>query len=30
MTAALRRVVAETRLHPAQFVLPVFVVPGEG
>jgi porphobilinogen synthase len=30
MRAALRRVVAETRLHPAQFVLPVFVVPGEG
>jgi porphobilinogen synthase len=30
MTDALRRVVAETRIHPAQFVLPVFVVPGEG
>lgn len=30
MTEALRRTVAETRLHPAQFVLPVFVVPGEG
>jgi porphobilinogen synthase len=30
MTEALRRVVAETRIHPAQFVLPVFVVPGEG
>jgi porphobilinogen synthase len=30
MRSALRRVVAETRLHPAQFVLPVFVVPGEG
>ena len=30
MRAALRRAVAETRLHPAQFVLPVFVVPGEG
>lgn len=30
MTAALRRVVAETRLDPAQFVLPVFVVSGEG
>ena len=30
MRGALRRVVAETRLHPAQFVLPVFVVPGEG
>lgn len=28
--AALRRTVAETRLNPAQFVLPVFVVPGEG
>ncbi|MGH8875308.1 MAG: porphobilinogen synthase [Acidimicrobiia bacterium] len=27
---AVRRAVAETRLHPAQFVLPVFVVPGEG
>ena len=30
MTEALRRAVAETRLHPAQFVLPVFVVSGEG
>lgn len=30
MSAAIRRVVAETRLHPAQFVLPVFVVPGQG
>jgi porphobilinogen synthase len=30
MSAAIRRVVAETRLHPARFVLPVFVVPGEG
>ncbi|HUP18076.1 MAG TPA: porphobilinogen synthase [Acidimicrobiia bacterium] len=30
MRSALRRVVAETRLHPAQFVLPVFVVHGEG
>ena len=30
MTTALRRAVSETRLHPAQFVLPVFVVPGEG
>jgi porphobilinogen synthase len=30
MRGALRRVVAETRLHPGQFVLPVFVVPGEG
>ena len=30
MRGALRRVVAETRLHPAQLVLPVFVVAGEG
>ncbi|HEY3428860.1 MAG TPA: porphobilinogen synthase, partial [Acidimicrobiia bacterium] len=30
MRAAIRRAVAETRLHPAQFVLPVFVVAGEG
>jgi len=30
MRGALRRTVAETRLNPAQFVLPVFVVPGEG
>ena len=30
MRSALRRVVAETRLHPAQFVLPVFVVHGDG
>ena len=30
MRGALRRAVAETRLHPGQFVLPVFVVPGEG
>jgi porphobilinogen synthase len=30
MRGALRRAVAETRLDPAQFVLPVFVVPGEG
>ncbi len=30
MRGALRRMVAETRLHPSQFVLPVFVVPGEG
>lgn len=30
MSATLRRAVSETRLHPAQFVLPVFVVPGEG
>jgi porphobilinogen synthase len=29
-TAALRRQVAETRLHPASFVLPLFVVPGRG
>jgi porphobilinogen synthase len=29
-TAALRRSVAETRLHPASFVLPLFVVPGSG
>ncbi|MGH3667244.1 MAG: porphobilinogen synthase [Acidimicrobiia bacterium] len=28
MRGALRRSVAETRLHPSQFVLPVFVVPG--
>jgi len=27
-TAALRRMVAETRVHPASFVLPLFVVPG--
>ncbi len=27
-TPGLRRMVAETRLHPASFVLPVFVVPG--
>lgn len=26
----LRRMVAETRLHPASFVLPLFVVPGRG
>jgi len=30
MRGALRRAVAETRLHPSQFVLPVFVVAGEG
>jgi porphobilinogen synthase len=30
MTPALRRQFAETRLDPAQFVLPVFVVPGSG
>jgi porphobilinogen synthase len=29
MRAAMRRVTAETRLHPSQFVLPVFVVSGE-
>jgi porphobilinogen synthase len=29
-TEALRRQVAETRLHPASFVLPLFVVPGQG
>jgi porphobilinogen synthase len=29
-TPALRRLVAETRLHPASFVLPLFVVPGSG
>lgn len=29
-TPALRRMVAETRLHPASFVLPMFIVPGEG
>lgn len=29
-TEALRRQVAETRLHPASFVLPLFVVPGSG
>jgi porphobilinogen synthase len=29
-TGALRRQVAETRLHPASFVLPLFVVPGQG
>lgn len=29
-TETIRRTVAETRLHPAMFVLPVFVVPGEG
>ncbi|HWL48712.1 MAG TPA: porphobilinogen synthase [Acidimicrobiia bacterium] len=28
MRGAIRRTVAETRLHPSQFVLPVFVVPG--
>ncbi len=29
-TVAMRRTVAETRLHPSRFVLPVFVVSGEG
>lgn len=29
-TKAIRRMVAETRLHPSRFVLPVFVVGGEG
>jgi porphobilinogen synthase len=29
-TPALRRLVAETRLHPASFVMPLFVVPGRG
>ena len=29
-TEAIRRLVAETRLHPDQFVLPLFVVPGSG
>lgn len=29
-TGAIRQVVAETRLHPSRFVLPVFVVPGDG
>jgi porphobilinogen synthase len=29
-TAALRRLVRETRLHPADLVLPLFVRPGEG
>ena len=29
-TPRLRRAVADTRLHPASFVLPVFVVPGSG
>jgi porphobilinogen synthase len=29
-TARLREVVRETRLHPASFVLPLFVVPGRG
>ena len=29
-TPAMRRMVAETRLHPASFVLPLFVTPGTG
>jgi porphobilinogen synthase len=29
-TEAIRRLVTETRLHPDQFVLPLFVVPGRG
>lgn len=29
MTASMRRMVRETRLDPSQFVLPVFVVPGD-
>jgi len=29
-TEAIRRLVAETRLHPDQFVFPLFVVPGRG
>jgi porphobilinogen synthase len=29
-TEALRSLVRETRLHPAQFILPLFVCPGEG
>lgn len=29
-TARIREVVRETRLHPSQFVLPLFVVPGSG
>jgi porphobilinogen synthase len=29
-TESLRRLVRETRLHPAQFILPLFVCPGEG
>ncbi|HSJ36025.1 MAG TPA: porphobilinogen synthase, partial [Acidimicrobiia bacterium] len=28
-TPAMRRLVAETRLHPAGLVLPLFVVPGQ-
>src|SRR5664279_2260726 len=29
-TEALRSLVRETHLHPAQFILPLFVCPGEG
>jgi porphobilinogen synthase len=29
-TAAIRDLVRETRLHPSQFILPLFVCPGEG
>jgi porphobilinogen synthase len=29
-TESLRRLVRETRLHPAQFILPLFACPGEG
>ena len=29
-TEAIRGLVRETRLHPGQFILPLFVVPGEG
>ena len=29
-TEAMRRLVRETRLSPAQFILPLFVCPGEG
>src|SRR5512147_322130 len=29
-TESLRRLVRETRLDPAQFILPLFVCPGEG
>ena len=30
LTSSIRRTVAETRLHPSRFVLPIFVVSGEG
>src|SRR5215471_4831375 len=29
-TESIRNLVRETRLHPAQFILPLFVCPGEG